>query len=121
MKKLGMFITAILIGFTTFAQIASVKATPESMKQGVKQGVFEFVMPASTSVSEINRTAGYYVDYFNVAFDDATKKATITMVDNTPEGRRVVSRFLLSNKVSVIAFDGKEFKITEFYDKYMKE
>lgn len=111
----------MFIGFTSFAQIATVESTPETMKNQVKEGVFKFKMPETTSSVEIKRTSNYYVDYFTVDFNEESKQATISMIDNTPEGRRVVTRFLLSNKVSVISFNGKEYKITAFYDSFMKE
>ena len=71
-------------------------------------------------VDEINRTSQYYVDYFTVDYNESTKNAKISMIDNSPEGRRVVTRFLLSNKVSVIIFNENEYKITEFYDNFLK-
>jgi hypothetical protein len=121
MKKLIALFTLVFLGFVASAQTASVAGTPATMKEGVKQGVFKFDMPKSTLAEEIKRTSNFYVDYFTVAFNNESKQVTISMVDNSPEGRRVVTRFLLSNKVSVIAFDGKEYKITEFYDNYMRE
>lgn len=121
MKKLIALFTIVFLGLTAFAQKASVEGAPTGMKESVKTGVFKFDMPKSTSEDEIKRTSNFYVDYFTVAFNNESKQVTISMVDNSPEGRRVITRFLLSNKVSVIAFDGKEYKITEFYDNFMRE
>ena len=121
MKKfIALFVVAIL-GLTTYAQTASVEGTPSTMKENVKQGVFKFVMPSTTSADEVKRTSKYYVDYFSVEFDEQSKVAVVKMIDNSPEGRRVVTRFLLSNKVSVVSFNGNEYKITEFYDNFMKD
>lgn len=120
MKKLVALFVVAIIGFTSYAQTAKVAGTPATMKENVQQGVFTFEMPSSTSSDEIKRTTSYYVDYFTVDFDAATKTAKIKMIDNSPEGRRVVTRFLLSNKVSIIEFNSEEYKITEFYDNFMK-
>lgn len=121
MKKLVALFVVVTLAFSTFAQKASVQGTPSTMKENVKLGVFQFEMPAATSSDGIERTAKYYVDYFTIDFDAATNNVTVKMIDNSPEGRRVVTRFLLSNKVSVIVFNGSEYKITEFYDNFMKD
>lgn len=121
MKKLIALFTIVFLVFITSAQTAFVAGNPAKMKEGVKKGVFQFDMPKSTLAEEVKRTSNFYVDYFTVAFNNESKQATVTMVDNSPEARRVVTRFLLSNKVSIISFDGKEYKITEFYDNFMRE
>jgi len=121
MKKFIALTFVAMFGLTTFAQSASVEGTPETMKENVKQGVFTFEMPTTISTDEVDRTRKYYVDYFTVDFNEETKAAVIKMIDNSPEGRRVVTRFLLSNKVSTVAFNGSNYKITEFYDSFMKD
>lgn len=121
MKKFIGLVIVALFGLTTYAQTATVEGTPSTMKENIKEGVFKFEMPSDISTDEVKRTTKYYVDYFTVDFDETSKLATIKMIDNSPEGRRVVTRFLLSNKVSVIAFDGRNYKITEFYDSFMKD
>jgi hypothetical protein len=120
MKKFITLLVVAVIGMTTYAQTASIDGTSSTMKENVKQGVFKFNMPATTTADEVNRTAKYYVDYFTINYDEQNKIAVINMIDNSPEGRRVVTRFLLSNKVSMVSFDGNEYKITEFYDTFMK-
>lgn len=120
MKKLVALFVVAIVGFTSYAQTAKVEGTPATMKENVQQGVFTFEMPSSASSIEIKRTTSYYVDYFTVDFNADTKTVKIKMIDNSPEGRRVVTRFLLSNKVSIIEFNSEEYKITEFYDNFMK-
>jgi hypothetical protein len=120
MRKLSIVLAFIALIHLGYAQKASVSGTVETMKENVSKGTLNFTMPQSTSSDEINRTSQYYVDYFTVDYNESTKNAKISMIDNSPEGRRVVTRFLLSNKVSVIVFNENEYKITEFYDNFLK-
>lgn len=120
MRKFCIFLAFIAFFSFGYAQKASVSGTLETIKENVSKGTLSFTMPQSTSSDEINRTSQYYVDYFTVDFNESTKNAKISMIDNSPEGRRVVTRFLLSNKISVIVFNENEYKITEFYDNFLK-
>ncbi len=113
---LSMFV--LTFGFT-FAQTASVSGNEATIAEQVEKGTFEIQMPNTTSNEDITKSAEYYVDYFTVEYNGETKVASIKMVDNTPSSRRVINRLLLSNGVRTIAFNGKEFSINEFYDKYL--
>lgn len=104
-----------------FAQTASISGDESTLNSQVEKGEFSIEMPESTNADEINKSAEYYVDYFTVNYDDKSKIAKISMVDNTPSSRRVINRLLLSNGVRTINFNGKEFSINEFYDTYLGE
>jgi hypothetical protein len=119
MKNILMLSMFVLTFGLTFAQTASVSGDEATIAQQVEEGTFEIEMPKTTSAEDINKSAEYYVDYFTVEYNDDTKVANITMVDNTPSSRRVINRLLLSNGVRTIAFNGEEFSINEFYDKYL--
>lgn len=102
-----------------FAQTASISGDEASLAKQVESGSFEIQMPESTSAEDMNKSAEYYVDYFTVDFNAESKVAAINMVDNTASSRRVINRLLLSNGVRTIAFNGEEFSINEFYDKFL--
>ena len=119
MKKLFGFIAACLLTIGVSAQTATVNGDAESMKRSVSEGVFEFTLPETANEEDVSRTANYYTDYFTVDYNHDSKKATITMVDNDAMTRRIITRFLLSNDVKLIDFDGKNYTINEFYEKHM--
>lgn len=121
MKKLFFLIITCIITSVGFSQTASFPGNAETMKESVKNGVFQFEMPESMTAAEMDRTKKYYVDYFTVEFNASNRMTTVKMVDNDPESRRVVTRLLVSNGISEVNFDGKSYRITEFYDLYMKQ
>jgi hypothetical protein len=120
MKTIIITLVALVFSAFSFAQTVSYKGSGEDVKKGVEKGEFVFVFDAGASAEEINKNANYYTDYFNVAFNDETKTAIITMVDNSEMGRRVITRFLLSNGIKSVALDGQEHTLNDFYDKYLK-
>lgn len=120
MKTIMFTLVALLFSAFSFAQTVTYKGSGEDVKKGIEKGEFVFVFGADASAEEINKNANYYTDYFTVSFSDATKTAIITMVDNSEMGRRVITRFLLSNGIKSVAIDGKEHTLNDFYDTYLK-
>jgi hypothetical protein len=121
MKNIITLFAFVLTLSFSFAQNASISGDESTLNSQVEKGEFSIEMPESTNAAEINKSAEYYVDYFTVNYDDNSKIAKISMVDNTPSSRRVINRLLLSNGVRTINFNGKEFSINEFYDAYLGE
>lgn len=121
MKNIITLFVFVFIFGLSFAQIASVSGDEATIAKQVETGSFEIQMPESTSAEDINKSAEYYVDYFTVEYDADSKVAKINMVDNTASSRRVINRLLLSNGVRTIDFNGEEFSINEFYDKYLAD
>jgi capsule polysaccharide export protein KpsE/RkpR len=121
MKNLITLFAFVLTLSFSFAQTASISGDESTLKNQVEKGEFSIEMPESTEAEEINKSAEYYVDYFTVNYDDESKIAKISMVDNTPSSRRVINRLLLSNGVRTIKFNSEEFSINEFYDAYLGE
>lgn len=121
MKKLILVLVAVILSFAGMAQAAKATGTPETMKTSVKEGVFTFTLPDNVTAEEIERTKKYYVDYFTVEFDASSKLLKVVMVDNSSESRRVVTRLLVSNGVSEIDFNGNNYRVTEFYDLFMRD
>jgi hypothetical protein len=120
MKKLFFLLLTVIVTSVGFAQTASVAGNAETMKESVKSGTFQFTMPESVTAAEIERTKKFYVDYFTVEYNAQSRLLKVKMVNNDAESRRVVTRLLVSNGISEINFDGKSYRITEFYDAYMR-
>ena len=124
MKKLLSLITfIILISFSmTFSQtenitIAQSKIELEKSKQN---GIYYFTIHAKASKEDVAKSAAYYPSYFSVDYDDASKIAKITMIENNEKTRLVLLRFLSSVRSQKIQVDGTSMLIHEFYDKYLK-
>ncbi|MDX1652621.1 MAG: hypothetical protein R3277_09020 [Brumimicrobium sp.] len=120
MKKLMILFAVSLFSLGLSAQNAKVEGNKEALKKNVEKGVIEFIMPENTQAAEIEKSAQYYVDYFTVQYNPTTRVAKITMVDNTPESRRVINRLLLSNGVRTIEFDGQKYSISDFYSNFLE-
>lgn len=121
MKKLLMILAVALIGGFASAQetVTHVKGNATTFAVAVEQGYFEFKMPSETSEKELSKTIGYYKDYFVVKYSPKTNIAQITMVDNTPANRQIVKRFLISNRVNAVEFDGAQISLDDFFTDYM--
>ena len=119
MKNLIFVFAVVLFGFGAVAQTAEFKGSADSFQTVVANGLFEIVMPNNTELAEVNRTSAYYTNYFTVEYSDETKVVKLKMVDNTPDGRRVINRFLLSNGVKEVKFEGNTYNINEFYSQFL--
>lgn len=118
MKKIVLLFILFLGAYGLNAQTASISGDAESMARQVEKGVFEIVMPSTVTAEDAEKTAGYYTEYFTVDFNATSKVAKITMVDNSQLGRRVITRFLLSNEVRELKFNGNNYTLSDFFMKY---
>jgi len=121
MKNLILIIAVFLVSIQVNAQKAEYKGTADTFSNVVESGVFEIIMPSVTEVSEIDRTSSYYTNYFTVNYNEASRVATITMVQNDAQSRRVINRFLLSNGVKEILFDGNTYNINAFFTEFLSQ
>jgi hypothetical protein len=119
MKKLIGLLVAFTLSLGAFAQIATVKGDAEMMKRAIAEGVFEFTLPEDVEKEQVEKSANYYTDYFTVEYNHDSRLAKIVMIDNDAMTRRIITRFLLSNKIKLVSFDGNNYTINEFYEKYM--
>jgi hypothetical protein len=120
MKKLITILATVILSFSLFSQNAEVKGDEATFKKSVEAGNIEIIFPESSDASDIEKSSGYYVDYFTVDYNAETRLAKIEMVDNTAQSRRVINRLLLSNNVRTINFNGASYSINDFYSKYLE-
>lgn len=99
---------------------AIAEGTETTFKTNLKEGVFSFILPEGTSAEEVKRNSAYYTSFFTVNYDASSRKSTLTMVENSSEGRHVIVRFLISNKVRTVKLGTSEYTVSEFYEKYLK-
>lgn len=120
MKNLIMSVLTVMIAIFSYAQTVEYKGGVEDLKNGVEQGKFIFTFSESTSEEEINKNAQYYTNTLKVEYSSDSKEAIISMVDNSEMGRRVITRFLLSNGIKAVIIDGNKYTLNDFFDKYLK-
>lgn len=124
MKKL-FFTLIALVGFATigFSQeqetIANSQGKTELVNSKVS-GLYNFTMPSNVTDEMVAKNSTYYTEYFTVAFDNKSKNAKITMVDNSEQSRYVIPRFLSSCGVRTIDVDGDNLDIQTFSETYLK-
>lgn len=105
-----------------FAQTAKVQGDVATLNRNLSQGIVEFVMPAELTSEVVNKAKQYYTDYFTVEFDSGTHIAKVKLKDkNNMMGRKVITRFLLSSGVRQVVFNGKEYSLMMFFDKFLNK
>ena len=101
----------------------SIKSQPGKivyLAKFIENGSYYFTIHAKASKEDVEKSAAYYPSYFSVDYDDASKIAKITMIDNNEKTRMVLLRFLSSVRSQKIQVDGTSMFVHEFYDKYLK-
>jgi len=125
MKKNISFILALLVCVlinVSFAQnqVATVKSTADltSLK---KSGHVTLGMPNDFTKEKIAHNAQYYTLYFTVDFNDKTKEATITMVENSERSRQIIERFLVACDISSLQAGDKSIKREDVFQSYFRD
>lgn len=124
MKKL-FYTLLLLIGFASVAYSqdrASVTATQgnEALVASKASGKYSFVLPESVTEETVKRSTGYYTSYFTVDYDKTSRTARISLVNDEPESRIVIARFLSSCGTIHVDVDGSQLTINDFIVQYLQ-
>lgn len=92
----------------------------EKLELSKISGLYEFTLPARVTKDIVEQSAKYYTSSFTVAMDEASHKATITMISNEMRDRFVITRFLSAVKISHVTVDEKTYELYEFIDAFLK-
>lgn len=121
MKKL-FYVLFVLVGFatSTIAQesVATTKGKTELVKSK-QEGNYEITLPSSVTAEDVAKNSKYYVYYFTVNFDDASKVAKIAMVENDSRNRSIIMRFLSALNVDGVMVDGNKLSLEEFKNNFL--
>lgn len=122
MKKLFALLLVVTCSFLSFGQEnqAVAEGNETNFKESITKGVITFILPEGTLAEDVKKNSAYYTNFFTVAYDATTRKATLTMVNNTSESRHVIVRFLISNKVRTVKLGNSSYTVSEFYEKHLK-
>jgi hypothetical protein len=116
-------ILALVLGVSgfTYAQDGVVKSNgTEQLKTSKISGEYAFTFPATVTKEQVENNAKYYTLYFTPVFDDASKKVSIKLNENTERSRYVIARFLTACGMKEVAIDGKNVDMTSFIENYLK-
>jgi|688.fasta_scaffold1314191_1 capsule polysaccharide export protein KpsE/RkpR len=94
--------------------------TKESLIKGVQSGLIELTLPENISKSDVEKYGSYYKNSFSISFDEKSHLATIKMVENTSNNRRVILRFLSANQIQNVVVEDKSFLVNDFYENFLK-
>jgi hypothetical protein len=94
--------------------------TKESLIKGVQSGLIELTLPENISKSDVEKYGSYYKNSFIISFDEKSHLATIKMVENTSNNRRVILRFLSANQIQNVVVEDKSFLVNDFYENFLK-
>lgn len=120
MKKIFTLLVGLIFTIGSFAQVAKVEGDKSTLDKALAENQVAFVMPENTTEAEVLRSAQYYTEYFTVDYDADNGVATITLVNEDPMAKRVITRFLLSTGVRTVNFDGEDYTIMEFYTSFLE-
>ena len=94
--------------------------TKESLIKVVQSGLIELTLPENISKSDVEKYGSYYKNSFSISFDEKSHLATIKMVENTSNNRRVILRFLSANQIQNVVVEDKSFLVNDFYENFLK-
>ena len=117
--RLSMLVILLTFSFSYGQEAASVKSASDviSIKE---RGRGHITLPSKLTKEEVMSRAKYYTLYFTVDFDDKSKVATISMVDNTERSRAIIIRFLAACEVQTINVAGEVIDRVQLFERYLK-
>lgn len=124
MKKLILSLL-VLFGLTSLsiAQEAELLVDSHGKSALIKSknsGEFEFNFESERTKASVDKAASFYTNHFTVDYNEENGAVKIKMVNNTPESRIVVSRFLSYNQVRFVKVDNENLNMTDFIDLYLR-
>ena len=123
MRKLGFTLLAV-IGFTgmSFAQgltnTAQVVAD-SALMLSKETGEYSFVFPENTTLEMVIKNAKNYKDMFSVEFNETTHEVKMSLVENTPMNRKIMTRMMISCGVQYVRVNGKDIELRAFSQAYL--
>jgi len=116
-----VFICVLLTGLS-FAQdhVARVSSAQE-LRDIKNTGKCVINLSRSFTKAEVADRSKYYTLYFTVDYNEASKDATITMVDNSPRSRQVIERFLVACEIESVLVGDEKVHHSDLFQKYFAD
>jgi hypothetical protein len=120
MKTIFSTIVFVLAMAFSFGQDLAVVKSAKDLT-GIKEtGKGYITLPAEMTKDAVAASASYYTRYFTVDFNENTKVATITMVNNDERSRQVIVRFLVACSIQKIDVAGDVISRDDLFEKYLR-
>ena len=119
MKSLFYSLVFVLVGFTGYAQEASVQSS-EDFKKSVVDGKITMTLPAEITKENVSKYSAYYTAFFTTEFNQQNHQIKFNMVNNDGKSRRVVLRFLSANGIQFVKVGDQSLPMSNFYEAYLK-
>jgi hypothetical protein len=116
---ISMLIVLLTFSLAYGQEVASVKSASDVISIKEKGKGF-IVLPSKLNKEDVMSKAKYYTLYFTVDFDERSKIATISMVDNTERSRAIIVRFLAACEVQTINVAGEVMDRGQLFERYLK-
>ena len=98
----------------------AIAGTSQELAASKISGSYQFTLSETTKEEDVTKAAAYYPGFFTVSYNSSNHVASIEMVENNENARRILLRFLSSIRCQKIQVDGQSLFIHEFYDDYLK-
>lgn len=119
---LSLFVLFSLTSFS-FAQEAELLVDSKGKSALIESkttGEFEFKFETKKSKESIEKASSFYTQHFTVDYNEETGIVKINMINNTPESRIIVSRFLSYSQVRFVKVDNENLNMTDFIEMYLR-
>lgn len=124
MKISILFIGIILSCASLFAQssqtTALVSGNESDLEQSLASNYISFTLPENSIESTVLSIAQQYEDLFSVVYENDSHKATLYFADTLTSTRMSTVRFLFSNQIDFVAFNGTTYSCFDFFNQYLK-
>lgn len=97
-----------------------VAATLSEFENNLSQNSLSITFPSIADATKITSTSDFYTDYFTVQYNETTRVAKLHFLNNENISRLVTVRFLFSNNINFVNFNGNTYENTTFFEQYLK-
>ncbi len=123
--KMTRFLSVIVLilgcAFISFGQQRVAKAvSPDNFETSNKNGIYFFQVSDDITADEVARNSEYYTMYFSVVYSEKNHQTVITMKDMDDSSKHVISRFFISLGIREIGYNGANYSVEDFYQKFLK-
>jgi len=111
---------SILLTNFSFSQVAVARVSSAQELQGIKTtGKCVITLPVAFTKAEVADRSKYYTLYFTVDYNEQSREATITMVENSARSRQIIERFLIACDVESVLVGDEVVHHGELFEKYL--
>jgi hypothetical protein len=121
MKKILGLAFSLMLTAMAFAQSGITFNDAQDGYDKAATTVFHFTFDSSFNTDNLNTTGTYYTDYFTVeaTAENNGSNVVITLIQNDEMSRKVIMRYMVTNKVESVEVNGESLTLDEFMGTYI--